>query len=77
VDSRTWVFSDSPEGDYPIQFCGTEEEMEQEGKRLLKRFRASGFLHPIIVWTGYAWRKKGKPYCKIDEQGVHVLGAAA
>ena len=51
--------------------------MENAGKNLLRRYRASGFLHPLMVWTGYEWMKKGKPCCRIDEQGVHHLEATA
>ena len=77
MESNTWVFCDSPDGDYPVQFCGTEKEMEKAGKNLLRRYRASGFPHPLMVWTGYEWMKKGKPCCRIDEQGVHHLEATA
>ena len=34
MESNTWVFCDSPDGDYPVQFCGTEKEMEKAGKEI-------------------------------------------
>jgi len=73
LDSRTWVFCDSLDGDYPVPFCGTEEEMVKAASDLLSRYRKNGFPKSLTVWTGYSWRKKGKPYCEIDEAGVHVL----
>jgi len=77
VESRTWMISVSPDGEYPFSFCGTEDEMEEAAKDLLARFRRNGFDSKLTVWTGYAWMKKEGPYCRFDEDGKHILGAAA
>ena len=77
MESRTWVLSSTPDGDFPVTFCGTEDEMENEARKLLERFRGSGIDSDLTVWTGYAWMKKQEPYCRIDEEGKHILEASA
>jgi len=77
VDSKTWVFSHSSDGEYPVTFCGTEEEMEKVARSLMERYRKSGYEPPLKVWTGYGWMKHTGPYCEIDEKGKHILGAVA
>ena len=77
MDSRTWVFSHSPDGEYPVTFCGSEDEMEKAAVALMERYRERGYEPPLTVWTGYGWMKKEGPYCQFDEDGKHLMGATA
>ena len=49
MDSKTWVFSHSSDGEYPVTFCGTEEEMEKVARSLMERYRKSGYEPPLKV----------------------------
>ncbi len=77
TDSRTWVFSHTVDGEFPVVFCGTEAEMEKAATSLMERYRKNGYKPPLTVWTGYGWMKKNGPYCQFDEDGKHVLEASA
>jgi len=72
MERRSWVLCCDP-SDCPMEFCGTEEEMESAGRRLLDRLRAKGVLK-LNVWTWYSWRKNGQPYCEITDSGMRILG---
>jgi hypothetical protein len=77
MDSKTWVFSHTADGEYPVTFCGSEEEMDKAATSLMERYRERGYKPPLTVWTGYSWMKKKGPYCQFDEHGKHILGATA
>ena len=72
MERRSWVLCCDP-SDCPMEFCGTEEEMESAGRRLLARLRAKGVLK-LNVWTWYSWRKSSQPYCEITDSGMRILG---
>ena len=67
--SRTWILCPSTSQECPVEFCGTEEEMEKAGIGLLKRYMEHSMVSSLTVWTGYSWRKHGEPYCMITESG--------
>ena len=74
-ESRTWVLCLSPTSDCPVEFCGSEEEMEKAGLSLLKRYMKHSGISSLTVWTGYSWRKHGEPYCTITESGMKGVPA--
>lgn len=68
-NSQTWVICDSTSDD-PIEFVGTEQEMQNAVTTLFMRFLKAGYDIVLTIWTGYAWRKQGLPYGEFSSRGM-------